>query len=116
MPLEAIRTYCKALRLPTIAGAVEDTLMSAQREDWPLETFLQHLLEQEMEGRRERRITRLLKAAHLPLGKTLETFDQQRLPLRGLDVLADLMGEPRGQYHPKDDKRVFLKSRSVIDC
>ena len=82
MPLEAIRTYCKALRLPTVAGAVEDTLMTAEREDWPLETFLQHLLEQEMDGRRERRITRLLKAAHLPPGKTFDTFDQQRLPLR----------------------------------
>lgn len=82
MPLDAIRTYCKALRLPTVASAVEDTLMSAEREDWPLEAFLQHLLEQEMDGRRERRITRLLKAAHLPPGKTVETFDQQRLPLR----------------------------------
>jgi DNA replication protein DnaC len=82
VPLDAIRTYCKALRLPTIVGAVEDTLMTAEREDWPLETFLQNLLEQEMDGRRERRITRLLKAAHLPPGKTIDTFDQQRLPLR----------------------------------
>lgn len=82
MPLDVIRTYCKALRLPTIAGEVDDTLMTAEREDWPLETFLQHLLEQEMDGRRERRITRHLKAAHLPPGKTIDTFDQQRLPLR----------------------------------
>ena len=82
MPLEAIHSYCKALRLPTIAGEVDDTLMTAEREDWPLETFLQHLLEQEMDGRRERRITRHLKAAHLPPGKTIDTFDQQRLPLR----------------------------------
>ena len=35
-----------------------------------------------MTGRGERRITRLMKAAHLPPGKTLETFDQRRLPLR----------------------------------
>jgi DNA replication protein DnaC len=82
VPLEAIRTHCKALRLPTIADAVEDTLMTAEREDWPLQTFLQQLLEQELDGRRERRITRLLKAAHLPPGKTIETFDQRRLPLR----------------------------------
>ena len=82
MPLDAIRTYCKALRLPTVAQVVEDSLLTAQREDWPLETFLQHLLEQEMAGRRERRITRLIKAAHFPPGKTLQTFDQGRLPLR----------------------------------
>jgi DNA replication protein DnaC len=80
--LNAITAYCKALRLPTIAQVAEDALATAQREDWPLETFLQHLLEQEMAGRRERRITRLLKAAHFPPGKTLQTFDQKRLPLR----------------------------------
>jgi DNA replication protein DnaC len=92
VPLDAIRTYCKALRLPTIAGTVEDTLLSAQHEDWPLEVFLQHVLEQELEGRRERRITRLLKAAHLPPGKTLETFDQQRLPLRVRRQVPQLCG------------------------
>jgi hypothetical protein len=53
MPCDAIRTYCKALRLPTVAQAVEDTLLTAQREDWPLETFLKQLLEQEMAGRSE---------------------------------------------------------------
>ena len=82
MALDAITACCKALRLPTIAQVAEDAIATAQREDWPLETFLQHLLEQEMAGRRERRITRLLKAAHFPPGKTLETFDQRRLPLR----------------------------------
>ena len=82
MALETIRTYCKALRLPTVSQVVDDTLATAQREDWSLETFLQQLLEQEMEGRSQRRIQRLTKAAHLPPGKTLETFDQQRLPLR----------------------------------
>ena len=82
MPLDAIRTYCKALRLPTMADVMEDALVTAQQEEWALEMFLQHLLEQEMAGRRERRITRLLKAAHFPPGKTLETFDQKRLPLR----------------------------------
>ena len=82
MALEAINTYCKALRLPTMAQMVDDALVTAQREDWSLETFLHHLLEQEMAGRRERRITRLTKAAHFPPGKMLETFDQKRLPLR----------------------------------
>jgi len=79
MPLDAIRTYCRTLRLPTMADVVEDAVVTAQSEDWDLETFLQHLLEMEMAGRRERRITRLMKAAHLPPGKTLEIFDQRRL-------------------------------------
>jgi DNA replication protein DnaC len=82
MALDAIHTYCKALRLPTVSQVVEDAVSLAQREDWSPETFLHHLLEQEMAGRRERRITRLTKAAHLPPGKTLQTFDQKLLPLR----------------------------------
>ena len=82
MPSNEIRAYCKALRLPTVAQVFEESLTIAQREEWPLETFLQHLLEQEMAGRNERRITRLVKAAHFPAAKTLETFNQQRLPLR----------------------------------
>jgi DNA replication protein DnaC len=82
MTLDTLHTYCKALRLPTVAESVGEAIATAQRENWDLETFLQHLLEQELAGRRERRITRLLKAAHFPPGKTLQTFDQQRLPLR----------------------------------
>ena len=82
MTLETIRAHCKVLRLPTVAQVVTETLTTAQNEDWTLETFLLHLLEEELEGRRERRIARLLKAAHFPANKTLETFDQQRLSLR----------------------------------
>jgi len=55
-----------------------------------LETFLAHLLEQELDGRRQRRVSRLLKAAHLPAGKTLDTFEQQRLPVRVRRQLAQL--------------------------
>ena len=81
-PLDVIRTHCKTLRLPTMAQVAEEAILTAQREDWSLEALLQHLLEQEVDGRRERRITRLTKAAHFPPGKTLQVFDQQRLPLR----------------------------------
>jgi DNA replication protein DnaC len=81
MALDEIHTYCKTLRLPTMSQIVDDAISTAQREDWALETFLHHLLEQEMSGRRLRRITRLTKAAHFPPGKTLQTFDQKRLPL-----------------------------------
>jgi len=80
--LETIRSHCRTLRLPTVAHVVERTLSTAQSEDWTLETLLLHLLEQELEGRRERRVVRALKAAHFPAAKTLDTFDQSRLPLR----------------------------------
>jgi len=78
MALDTIRTHCRQLRLPTVAAVEGRTLETAQREEWALETFLTHLLEQELDGRRTRRITRLLKAAHLPPGKTLETSHNSR--------------------------------------
>lgn len=88
--MEALRLHCKALRLPTIAEVVEETLGRSQREDWSLEQTLLQLFEAELAGRRQRRITRLLKRSHLPEGKTLSTFDKQRLPLRTRRMLAEL--------------------------
>lgn len=81
-PLEAIHQHCLALRLPTLAATVREALGLAQQQDWSLESFLVYVLEQEVSGRQQRRIERLLREAHLPEGKTLARFDQSRLPLR----------------------------------
>jgi DNA replication protein DnaC len=87
---ETIRLHCKALRLPTVGDVFAETIALAERESWPLDTFLLQLLEQEMAGRQERRIQRLLSEAHLPEGKTLAGFDQNRLPLRIRRLLPEL--------------------------
>lgn len=79
---ESLQLHCKALRLPTIRDVAGDTISRAERESWSLEQFLTHLLEQELEGRRRRRIARLRKQSRLPPGKTLDQFDEERLPLR----------------------------------
>ncbi len=57
--------------MPTAVQIVAETIATAQKENWSLETFLGEILEQEMEGRRLRRIERLKKAARLPVEKTL---------------------------------------------
>ena len=87
---EALRLHCKALRLPPIAEVVSDTIRRAEQETWSYAAFLQTLFEQEIEGRRRRRIERLLKQSHLPPGKTLDQFDQARLPLRIRRLLPQL--------------------------
>jgi DNA replication protein DnaC len=87
---ETIRLHCKALRLPTIGDVFAETIALAERESWPLETFLLQLLELEAAGRQERRVQRLLSEAHLPEGKTLASFDQNRLPLRTRRILPEL--------------------------
>lgn len=79
---EMIRLHCKTLRLPTMAAAFEEGILRAEREEWPLDVFLSHLLEQEAEARRRRRIARLQTQSKLPPGKTFAAFDESRLPLR----------------------------------
>ena len=88
--LEAIQAHFRTLRMPTAFQIVTETLAVAQKENWSLETFLGEILEQEMEGRRQRRIERLQKAARLPVEKTLATFDQERLPLQVRRLLPQL--------------------------
>jgi DNA replication protein DnaC len=88
--LETIAQHLHTLRMPTAVQVVEDLLATGLRENWSLEIFLGELLEQEIDGRRERRIERLKDAAHLPPEKTLATFDQERLPLRLRRLLPQL--------------------------
>ena len=88
--LETLQQHFRTLRMPTAVQIVEETIATAQKENWSLETFLSEILEQEMEGRRLRRIERLKKAAHLPVEKTLVAFNQERLPLQIRRLLPQL--------------------------
>jgi DNA replication protein DnaC len=76
--------------MPTAVQVVEELLISATNDNWSAQQFLTELLEQEMEGRHQRRIQRLKDAARLPIEKTLATFDQERLPLRLRRLLPQL--------------------------
>ena len=88
--LETIQQSFRTLRMPTAVQIVEETITIAQKENWSLEIFLSEILEQEMEGRHQRRIARLKKSAYLPVEKTLATFDQKRLPLQLRRLLPQL--------------------------
>jgi DNA replication protein DnaC len=94
-PLEAIEHHCKELRLSTISQALPEALTEAQQQEWPLESFLLYLLEQEVTRRQERRIERYLRDARLPPGKTLAQFDQKRLPLR---LRRQIPGLAQGEF------------------
>ena len=88
--LDTLRDHLRTLHMPTAVQVVEELLRSATYENWPPEKFLSELLEQEMEGRHQRRIQRLKDAARLPIEKTLATFDQEHLPLRLCRLLPQL--------------------------
>ena len=88
--LETLQQHFRTLRMPTAVQIVGETMANAQKENWSLETFLSEILEQEMEGRRLRRIERLQKDAHLPPEKTLTTLTQDLLPLQIRRLLPQL--------------------------
>ena len=69
------------LRLPTIKTLWPQFAEAADREGWPAARFLAAIAEHELAERASRWIGRHLAAAHLPPGKTLDTFAFEAVPM-----------------------------------
>ena len=79
------------LRLPTIRDSFHALADRARRESWSYEKYLESLAEGEIEGRRARRIQRLLSQSNLPESKTLSSLDLDRLPAHIRPHLGSLL-------------------------
>jgi len=75
-----LRSYLKELHLPTVREVYDEAARMAEREHLSFEQYLVHVLERECEVRRTNRIARLLRDSCLPLEKTFDTFNRDRLP------------------------------------
>jgi DNA replication protein DnaC len=85
MTKEARRELVDMLRDLKLAGVgmmYEQVAARAEKEGWGFERFLRHLVEVELEQRRQRRLERVLKDAKLPTGKVLATLKQDLLPAK----------------------------------
>jgi DNA replication protein DnaC len=71
----SIRESCKRLHLPTIAGQCTRLAEQAVKEKQSHLTYLDALLEAEVEEREHNVVKRRLREAHFPKVKTLEEFD-----------------------------------------
>jgi len=69
------------LRLPGIKLMWAKLAEQSDKEGWPAARFLAALAEHEMADRGRRRIARHLAEARLPVGKTLEAFDFDAVPM-----------------------------------
>ncbi|MBU6189587.1 MAG: IS21-like element helper ATPase IstB [Betaproteobacteria bacterium] len=69
------------LRLPAIKHLWGDFAARADKEGWPAARFLAALAEHEIAERDRRRIERHLGEAHLPVGKTLDNFAFDAVPM-----------------------------------
>ena len=81
----------KELRLPTVRACYPELVQQATQESLGYERFLLELMDREREGRWQRRIERLLNDSRLPLEKSLEAFDLQRLPTKLRQQVASLL-------------------------
>ena len=69
----------KHLRLRAIRECYEELSRKAENEHWTYQQFLSALCDHELTGRQQRRIERHLLEAKLPIGKSLDTFEFDKL-------------------------------------
>lgn len=75
LTLDRILDHCRRLGLSHLSESLDQTLSRADGEGWGQMQLLDHLLEEELAAREERRIRNALKLAGFPFLKTLDAFD-----------------------------------------
>jgi DNA replication protein DnaC len=73
--------YLEELSLITARKRYSDIADSARKESLSHEEYLLCVIEEEAQARKDRRIERQLQCSRLPLEKTMEIFDSNRLPM-----------------------------------
>jgi len=81
-PNESLEMMLRALKLPSLVAYHSEVAVKAEQQGWSFGQYLYHLVEQEHEDRRTRRIERSLKASGLPSEKTLGTLESSWLPAK----------------------------------
>ena len=82
MPPDPLAMLLRSFKLPTMAQRYEETLASAEEQNWGYRRFLHQLCEAEAADRLERKRERLLKQSGLPTGKTFGNLDESKLPVK----------------------------------
>jgi DNA replication protein DnaC len=79
-PDEELHALLRGLKLPSFVTRFNELAARAEREGWTFTQYLRELALAELHDRKDRRIQRLHRQAHLPADKTLATLDLGRLP------------------------------------
>ncbi len=101
----AIKQYCKRLHLPTIGGQCVRLAEEAERGRQGYLSYLEALLQAELEEREQKTIVRRMKEAHLPKIKTLEEFDFSEAPVISAAKIRELA---EGSYIEGAEPVVFI--------
>jgi DNA replication protein DnaC len=79
MTAQQLEQLLRELRWPVAAERHQQVSLQAEREGLSFTQYLRALAEQEVEGKRQRRVERLLKASGLPPDKTRATLQLDRV-------------------------------------
>jgi DNA replication protein DnaC len=100
-----IRQYAKQLRLPTVGGQFARLAEQAVKEQQSHLSYLEALLEGEIEERGRKAMARRIQEARFPTVKTLEEFDFQCAPHIPATLLRSLS---EGGYLARQEPIIFL--------
>jgi len=84
--------HLKELHLPAFRECYQSEADLARQESLPHEQYLLELVKRECEERAHKRTARYLRESKLPLEKSMEIFDQKRLPAK-VNGLVDFLLE-----------------------
>jgi DNA replication protein DnaC len=101
----SIRQYAKQLYLPTVATQFERLAEQASKQKQSHLSYLEALLETELDERQRRAIQRRIQEAHFPVVKTLEEFDFEVAPQIPAAQLRDLA---EGGYLTRKEPVILL--------
>jgi DNA replication protein DnaC len=101
----AIRQYAKQLRLPTLGGQFARLAEQAVKEKQSHLSYLEALLEVELEERARKATARRIQEARFPVVKTLEEFDFESVPHISAVLLRNLS---EGGYLSRKEPIIFL--------
>src|SRR5260370_12969575 len=104
----AVRQYAKQLRLPKLGEQFARLAEEAVKEKQSHLSYLEALLEAEVEERNHRAVARRVQEARFPAVKTLEEFDFQVAPHIPAAVMRNL-GE--GGYLTRKEPALFRGGR-----
>jgi DNA replication protein DnaC len=101
----SIRQYAKQLYLPTVGTQFERLAEQASKQKQSHLSYLEALLEAELDERQHRAVQRRIQEAHFPVVKTLEEFNFEVAPQIPAALVRDLAG---GGYLTRKEPVIFL--------
>jgi len=100
-----ILEYCKRLQLPAVRRQFPGLAQEAAKQNQTHLSYLEALLESELEERERNAITRRIQEARFPKVKTLEEFEFEKAPLIPAALIRNLAD---GEYLKRSEPILFL--------